>query len=1515
MERVDFTYNGRSLYRPEFEHGSCGVGFIAHVGGKASHDIIKQGIQVLENLTHRGAVADDPETGDGAGILIQVCHAYFDKVCAEAGIKLPAGSGKTYGVGMAFLPQDKALSLFCASCVEKAVAEAGQIFLGWRDVPVNSSALGRSAKLTQPLIRQFFVGCEDCGSEEEFERKLLLARKIAENTVRDDRRVKPSEFHIPSLSCRTIVYKGLMLAHQVIQFYEELNDEDMASVMALVHQRYSTNTFPTWELAQPFRMLAHNGEINSLRGNINWTRARGSTIKSDLYGDDLNKLMPIIYPGGSDSMALDNMVEMLTRCGRALPHSVMMLIPEPWGEKYQMSQDKRGFLEYHSALMEPWDGPAALAFTDGRVIGSCLDRNGLRPARYVVTDDDLFVLASEAGVLEFPAEKIRSKGRVGPGQMILIDTQANRIIYDPEIKARTSRLQPYRRWVLENQIELRGLYDCAMPVRPMRETLLPRQITFGYTDEDISMILRPMVEKASEPVGSMGNDTPLAVLSERPKNLFSYFRQLFAQVTNPAIDPIREHLVMSLMSFIGIETNLLEDSPKNVRLLKLKRPILTNDDLDKLKRDPEFKTKTVSILFPISEGEAGLKNALERCFREAEEAANDDYSLIILSDRGINPEIAAIPSLLALSAVHHNLIRKGLRTKIGLVIETGEAREVMHFALLLGFGSSAIIPYLAFETIADMSINNKFESEIDVPGAIENYVKAVEKGLLKIFSKMGISTVRSYRGAQIFEAIGLNRGFIEEYFPGTVSRIGGVGLDVIVKETEIRHRMAFHKRGGGELMLPRAGEYHYRVQGEHHAWNPLTIALLQQATREGNYEIFKQFSARANAHNEQLQFIRSLFKFREGTPVPLDEVETVDKIVKRFVTGAMSFGSISREVHEAIAIAMNRIGGMSNSGEGGEDPARFKLYPNGDNPCSAIKQVASGRFGVTSHYLVNAKDLQIKVAQGAKPGEGGQLPGFKVDENIARVRHSIPGVTLISPPPHHDIYSIEDLAQLIYDLKNSNPEARVSVKLVSEMGVGTVAAGVAKARSDVVVIAGDNGGTGASPISSIKHAGIPWEIGLAETQQVLVMNNLRKKIRVQTDGQLKTGRDVVIAALLGAEEYGFATSALVTLGCVMMRKCHLNTCPMGVATQNKKLREIWDGKPEYVMNFFTFIASEVREIMAELGFRTMDEMIGRVDMLDMEPAMNHWKAKGLDLSEVLAVPRVPEGGSLRSIEVQPDILVGALDHELIAEAQDALELNKKVTIRKKIRNVNRTVGTLLSSRISKMYGAKGLAPETINIELEGSAGQSFGAFLVNGVVLNLSGDANDYVGKGMSGGRIAIRPPEGTKFVPEHNIIVGNVVLYGATGGQAYFSGLAGERFAIRNSGAYAVVEGVGDHGCEYMTGGCVVVLGPTGLNFAAGMSGGIAFIFDEERHFDQRCNLDMVDLESVSEKEDIALLRRMVEQHVRFTGSRVGQSILDDWSNKIHQFVKVMPMEYRRALGRMMKEDEETQRVEVWNG
>ena len=1504
-----------TLYRPEMEHDNCGVGFVAHVDGKPSHKIIQQGIQILINLTHRGAVADDPETGDGAGILIQVCDDFFRTRCSQTGLELPAKGA--YGVGVVFLPQESGLCDFCIESVEQAVDEAGQNFLGWSDMPVNPDCLGKSARESMPQIKYFFVGSAE-NNQNVLERKLLLIRKIAESKVRSREDSLYSGFHIPSLSSRTIVYKGLMLANQVPLFFEDLNDPKLTSVLALVHQRYSTNTFPSWELAQPFRVLAHNGEINTLRGNVNWTRAREATIESEHFGDELKKMLPIISPGGSDSMALDNIAEMLAACGRSLPHVMMMLVPEPWGEKYQMSEDQRGFFEYHSILMEPWDGPAAIAFTDGRVIGCCLDRNGLRPARYVLTTDNMFVLASEVGVLEFEPERIRSKGRVGPGEMLLIDIENKRIVFDPEVKAVLSRLQPYRRWVNENRIELRGLFDCAMPVRPVQETITQRQIAFGYTDEDMSTVLNAMASKGVEPVGSMGNDTPLAVLSDKSKLLFNYFKQLFAQVTNPAIDPIREQLVMSLMSYIGREANLIKETPRNARLLKLSRPILTNDDLDKLKHSQHqsFRTCTVPILFRIEDGIQGVRKAFERCFKEAEQAVGEGYSLIVLSDRGINADNAAIPSLLAVSAVHHHLLRCGLRTKIGIVIETGEAREVAHFAQLLGYGASAIIPYLAFESVADMAIGGALERESTIPDALDNYMKAVEKGLLKIFSKMGISTVRSYRGAQIFEAVGLDPEFIEQFFPGTGSRIGGVGLEVIIEEVLQRHRLAFSARGNvGKQMLPRAGEYNFRKRGEYHAWSPEAIFALQQATSKGDYELFRKFSSIANENSEVLQSLRGLLRFKDGDKVPIEEVEPVEEIMKRFVSGAMSYGSISKEAHQTLAIAMNRIGGMSNSGEGGEDEARFETLPNGDSMNSAIKQVASGRFGVTTNYLAHAKDMQIKVAQGSKPGEGGQLPGHKVSEEIARVRHSVPGVTLISPPPHHDIYSIEDLAQLIFDLKNVNSKARVSVKLVSEIGVGTVAAGVAKARSDVVVIAGDNGGTGASPLSSIKHAGVPWEIGLAETQQVLVMNNLRSRIRIQVDGQMKTGRDVAIAALLGAEEFGFATSTLIVMGCVMMRKCHLNTCPVGVATQDKELRKRFMGKADYVVNFFRFIAEEVREIMSELGFRRLEDMVGRVDLLEVDSALDHWKARGVDLGSMLTPPPVPDDGSLRCMARQADVTEGVLDHELIEQARPALERREKVEIELRVRNVNRSVGTLLSGEVAKRYAAEGLPSDTIGIKLNGSAGQSFGAFLAPGISLHLDGDANDYVGKGMSGGRIVIRPPAGSTFRPEKNIIVGNVVLYGATGGKVYFNGCAGERFAIRNSGASAVVEGVGDHGCEYMTGGVVVVLGPTGLNFAAGMSGGIAYVYDEQRLFDQRCNLDMVDLEAVTGKKDVALLKRMIEQHIEFTGSPLAQSILDNWHDKIYQFVKVMPMEYRRALGQMLKEDEETKRVEVWNG
>ncbi|HEU5401161.1 MAG TPA: glutamate synthase large subunit, partial [Terriglobales bacterium] len=1385
---------------------------------------------------------------------------------------------------------------------ERIVREEGLSLLGWRDTPVNGDAIGRIARVSQPYIQQIFVGCAAGLDEDAFERKLYLVRKRAENEVSRSEIETKSMFYIPSLSCRTIVYKGLLLAPQIANFYGELSDPEVETALCLVHQRFSTNTFPSWQLAHPYRYVAHNGEINTVRGNVNWMNARQSVLASPLFGEDLRKLFPIITPGGSDSACFDNAVEFLLQSGRSLPHVMAMLIPEAWAGNPHMKPEKRAFYEYHASLMEPWDGPAAIAFTDGRVIGATLDRNGLRPGRYVVTNDDLVVLASEAGVLSVPPEKVKKKGRLQPGKMFLVDTVAGRIISDREVKQSLASRQPYSEWLLENQITLEQLPEPSRVQGPDHETLRSRQRAFGYTEEDLRMILEPMASKGQEPIGSMGTDTPLACLSDRPQLLFNYFKQLFAQVTNPPIDPIREEMVMSLTSYIGTERNILDETPQNCHTLKLTHPVLTNRDLEKLRRVSrgDLLATTLSMAYRVSEGEIGLRRALEELGRRASLAVKNGYTLLILSDRGLDEQYAPIPSLLALAAVHNLLVREETRTQVALIIESGEPREVMHFALLIGYGASAVNPYLAIETLEDLALRGYLPEGISTTSAVRNYIKALDKGLLKTFSKMGISTLQSYRGAQVFEAIGLSESLVDSYFAGTTSRIDGIGLDVIAREVQMRHEHAFRSITDCETELAAGGTYHYRVGGEYHLLNPQTISKLQHAVRQGSPQTFQEYTDLIDRQNRELCTLRGLMQLKKAsTPVPLDEVEPAKEIVKRFATGAMSFGSISKEAHETLAVAMNRIGGKSNTGEGGEDELRFQRDSNGDLRRSAVKQVASARFGVTTNYLVNADELQIKMAQGAKPGEGGQLPGHKVDEVIAKLRHSIAGVGLVSPPPHHDIYSIEDLAQLIYDLKNVNPQARISVKLVAEVGVGTVAAGVAKAHADVVLISGDTGGTGASPLSSIKHAGIPWELGLAETQQVLLLNDLRSRIRVQTDGKLQTGRDVVIAALLGAEEFGFATTPLIAMGCVMMRKCHLNTCSVGIATQDPILRKRFQGQPEHVINFFFFLAEQVRRYIAELGFRNFDDMVGRVDMLDARSAADHWKARGLDFSSILYAPPVPSRVARRCVKAQEHGLEQALDHEVIEKVKTAIETREPIEIAMPIRNVHRAVGAMLSGEIARRYGSEGLPDDTITLRFRGSAGQSFGAFLAKGVTVELEGDANDYVGKGLSGGRVIVYPPRLSPFLPEENIIVGNVLLYGATGGEAFFSGVAGERFAVRNSGATAVVEGVGDHGCEYMTNGLVVVLGSCGRNFAAGMSGGIAYVFDETGEFArERCNAASVDLEPVIEEADLNQVRSLVLKHTTFTSSPKAKWILKNWSDLAPRFVKVFPHEYKRVLG-----------------
>jgi glutamate synthase (ferredoxin) len=1508
----------QGLYHPAHEHDACGIGFVANVRGLKSHEIISKGIQVLLNLTHRGACGCDPETGDGAGILLQIPHEFFVRECGKLGFELPEPGA--YGVGMTFLPVEKHERLQCEGILERIVREEGLTVLGWRDTPCFASAIGRVARGSQPYIQQIFVGCAELVDEDAFERKLYVVRKRAENEMAVSGIEGAEVFHIPSLSCRTIVYKGLLLAPQIANFYKELSDPDVTSALCLVHQRFSTNTFPSWQRAHPYRYIAHNGEINTLKGNVNWMHARQSLLQSPLFGGDIKKLFPIIAPDGSDSANFDNAVELLLQSGRSLPHAMAMLIPEAWAGNPHMAADKRAFYEYHACLMEPWDGPAAIAFTDGRVIGAILDRNGLRPGRYVITNDDHVIMASEAGVLDIEPEQVKVKGRLQPGKMFLVDTVEGRIVPDKEIKHRLASRQPYAQWLKDNQITIDQLPAPSRMHNPDAETLLRRQRAFGYSDEDLRMILAPMASKGEEPVGSMGTDTPLACLSDRPQTLFNYFKQLFAQVTNPPIDSIREEIVMSLISYIGAERNILSEEPENCHMLKLAHPLLTNVELEKLRRvsTGDLLAITLPALFRASESEAGLKRGLEELCQRASLAGKAGYTLLILSDRGVNKDFAPIPSLLALAAVHNLLVQEETRTQVALITESGEPREVMHFALLSGYGASAINPYLALESVENLARRGILADSITPELAVKHFVKSVNKGLLKTFAKMGISTLQSYQGAQVFEAIGLNKELVDAYFAGTASRMQGVGLEVLAREAHLKHEYAFRPLTESETELAVGGTYHQRANGEYHLLNPLTISKLQQAVRQESFQTFQEYTGLIDSQSSNMATLRSLMKFKKAAqPVPLEEVEPAQEIVQRFTTGAMSFGSISKEAHETLAIAMNRIGGKSNTGEGGEDEERFKRDANGDLRRSAVKQVASGRFGVTANYLVNADELQIKMAQGAKPGEGGQLPGHKVDEVIARIRHSILGVGLISPPPHHDIYSIEDLAQLIYDLKNINPQARIAVKLVAEVGVGTVAAGVAKAHADVVLIGGDSGGTGASPLSSIKHAGIPWELGLAETQQVLLLNDLRSRIRVQTDGKLQTGRDVVIAALLGAEEFGFATTPLIAMGCVMMRKCHLNTCSVGIATQDPVLRKQFQGQPEHVINFFFFLAEQVRQYMAELGFRRVDEMVGRVDMLDVQPAVDHWKARGLDFSAILYNPPVPSRVARRCVQPQDHGLEQALDHKLLAQSQAALETLTPVEIKLPVRNVDRSVGTMLSGEIARRYGSTGLPDDTIRIHLDGSAGQSLGAFLAKGITLTLEGEANDYVGKGLSGGRVIVCPPRRSTFAPEKNILIGNVTLYGATSGEAFFNGVAGERFAVRNSGATAVVEGVGDHGCEYMTRGLVLVLGACGRNFAAGMSGGVAYVFDERGDFtEKRCNLNSVDLEPVLEAQDARLgetnfetefatkfaeanlVKVLVARHLELTRSPRAAWILDNWSEALSRFIKVFPHEHKRVLG-----------------
>jgi glutamate synthase (NADPH/NADH) large chain len=1535
----------QGLYSPINEHDACGVGFVAHIKGKKSHAIIEQGLTVLRNLTHRGAVGWDPKLSDGAGILIQMPDRLLREEMAKQGVKLPPPG--QYGVGMVFLPREPASRLACEYEIERAIKDEGQVLLGWRDVPVDNSDLAEPAKNLEPVIRQVFVGRgSGVTVTDALERKLYIIRKSAGHAIQALKLAHGKEFYVPSMSARTLVYKGMLLASQVGEYYLDLKDARVESALAMVHQRFSTNTFPSWDLAHPFRLICHNGEINTVRGNVKWIRARQGAISSPVLGDDLGKIWPLIYDGQSDSASFDNALELLVMGGYSVAHAMMMMIPEAWENHTLMDPARRAFYEYHAAMMEPWDGPASIAFTDGRLIGATLDRNGLRPSRYIVTDDDLVIMGSECGCLPVPEERIVKKWRLQPGKMFLVDLEKGRIVDDKELKDTLAHLRPYAEWIERIRIKLDEVESDRQKPERSAVALLDRQQAFGYTQEDLKFLMTPMAVNGEEPVGSMGNDSPLAVLSGKDKTLYHYFKQLFAQVTNPPIDPIREELVTSLVSFIGPKPNLLGIDEINPPLrLEVSQPVLDFFEMEKVRHierytGGKFQACELDITYPMSWGKEAIEARLASLAAQAEDAVRSGTSIIIISDRKVDRERVAIPALLALSAIHQHLVAKGLRTSTGLVVETGSAREVHHFALLGGYGAEAVHPYLALETLLDLAGKGKLGEGVDGRKAIKNFVKAVGKGLKKVMSKMGISTYMSYTGAQIFEAVGLSLALVDKYFKGTTSSVEGIGVFEVAEEALRVHRTAFDERDPVlKAALDAGGEYAWRVRGEEHMWTPDAIAKLQHATRRESYATYKEYAQIINDQSRRLMTLRGLFEFRldRVKPVPLEEVEPAAEIVKRFSTGAMSHGSISIEAHSSLAVAMNRIGGKSNTGEGGEDRNRYALVQAGESLQSRlgkervakdielragdvlkskIKQVASGRFGVTAEYLASAEQIQIKMAQGAKPGEGGQLPGRKVSEYIAELRYSTPGVELISPPPHHDIYSIEDLAQLIHDLKNANPRASISVKLVSEVGVGTVAAGVSKAKSDHVTISGYDGGTGASPWSSIKHAGTPWELGLAETQQTLVLNRLRGRIAVQVDGQVKTGRDVVIGALLGADEFGFATAPLVVQGCIMMRKCHLNTCPVGVATQDPVLRKKFSGKPEYVVNYMFFVAEEARELMASLGIRKFDELIGRTDLLDMKKGIEHWKAKGLDFSRIFQMPQMPAQVARFHSEAQDHGLAKALDNRLIELARPALERGEKVAIDMPIRNINRTVGTMLSHEIAKRYGHDGLPADTIHVRFAGSAGQSFGAFLARGVTLDLIGDTNDYCGKGLSGGRISVQPSPKFRGEPTENIITGNVVLYGAIAGEAYFRGVAGERFAVRNSGAMAVVEGVGDHGCEYMTGGTVAVLGQTGRNFAAGMSGGIAYVLDLEGDFAKRCNTAMVDLEPVlaeSEQQgklgreywhhgetDEAILRRLIESHAKYTGSKRAQQILEKWASYRARFVKVYPKEYRRALGEL---------------
>ncbi|MCT4599013.1 MAG: glutamate synthase large subunit [Vallitalea sp.] len=1500
--------NKQGLYDPQFEKDNCGVGFVAHMKGKKSHSIIEQGLEVLVNLTHRGAVGSDPDSGDGAGILIQVPHEFLKKEVAKLNFTLP-DEGQ-YGVGMIFLPQEPNARYFCEGVFEKYLSQENLSLIGWRHVEINERACGLTARGTRPIVHQIFIDRGDL-STTEFETKLYIVRKLVERAIREAAHDYTEAFYICSLSSKTMIYKGQLLARQIPEFYPDLTDKDMVSAIALVHQRYSTNTFPSWDRAQPFRFLAHNGEINTLRGNVNWMNAREGILKSHRLGEDIKKLFPIITPNGSDSMNLDNALELLVASGKSLSHAISMLIPEAWQEHETMDEDKKAFYEYHAKQMEPWDGPAGIAFTDGIQIGATLDRNGLRPARYLVTEDDLVVMASETGVLPFEQKTILKKGRLEPGKMFLIDTYEGRIISDEEIKKHLSSQKPYKKWIDNNKLTIDNLPHPHDPAVLSDDRLLRIQKVFGYTEEELKRIIAPMIELGKEAIGSMGNDAPLAVLSDEPQLLTNYFKQLFAQVTNPPIDPIREKLVMSLKQFIGYKGNILSQlkERKNINFIELEQPILDNASFEKIRHihHKDFRAVKIPIIFPVSKEGEGLEEALNSLNERVISNIKEGYNIIILSDRNIDKYNAPIPSLLATASVHHHLIKQKMRTRADIIVETGDARDVMHMALLIGYGATAINPYVAFDTIAHLVESKLYITEdVSYEEAYKRYTKALGNGLLKILSKMGIGTLQSYHGAQIFEAVGINSDVVNKYFPGTPSRIQGIGLDIIAKEVIMRHSVAFNSLRNPYQNLLEGGNYHWRKESEGHLFNPETISKLQQSCRTNDYELYKEYANLINDQSEKLCTIRSMLDFTTQGEIPLCEVEPVENIVKRFATGAMSFGSLSKEVHETLALAMNKIGGKSNSGEGGEDPTRFIKSADGSSRNSAIKQVASGRFGVTTEYLVSAEEIQIKMAQGAKPGEGGHLPGHKVSEAIAKVRHSTPGIDLISPPPHHDIYSIEDLAQLIYDLKNVNEQARINVKLVSEVGVGTVAAGVAKAHADVVLVSGHDGGTGASPASSIKYAGLPWELGLAETQQTLLMNDLRSRIVVQTDGQLKTGRDVAVAALLGAEEFGFATAALVVSGCIMMRKCQKNTCPVGVATQDPELRKHFKGEPEHLINFFTFLAMELREYMAKMGFRTIDEMVGRVDMLYPNEMKMHWKAKSIDFNSILYRPELPSRIQPKCVKAQEHGLEDIFDRTLIKDAQPALESGEKVYKEYEVKNTHRTVGTMLAGKLASKYGNKGLQEDTIYYKFTGSAGQSFGCFATSGMTLELEGDANDYLGKGLSGGKIIVYPNKEATFNASDNIIVGNTLLYGATEGEVYIRGIAGERFGVRNSGASAVVEGVGDHGCEYMTGGITVILGSTGRNFAAGMSGGVAYVLDEIGDFEEnRCNYQLVVTEKL-EDDDYYTVKDLINKHLLYTKSEKAKMVLNNFDTYKDKFVKVISPAYKEVLLKKQRESKE---------